>query len=508
MRRGVSVMIRMFMKWRLNPDDERGATVVIVLLSLVAMFGMLVLVVDVGGLLWKRRELVNGSDSGALAAAKTCADEADATDPEIQSDTYATENVGNLTGGDGGIINIQGCDSGQSGFVTVQYHQNQKLYFAQVLGFGSTNGVTTKATAAWGPLAGGNVVPIVVESGTLQGTCHIPSSTPVDPTNPPLCPLWYDNNTLGSADWGFMNLDQWNVAGDANCSNAGTSDRSDWIHNDFADPLLLNGDPLGSQPTYVCVDTGHSAADWQDLVQRMAANPFVLLPVNDCAGQVDSTGNVTPCPATPDKYDIIGFIKLKLVQVLQGDDQTLADSTPCAVDCGGTPPTTGDCGNGVDLGLGAAFDRNLAVLADNDCGAPTWTTIDSIPYASVSVFVRQGNNVTPFVGCPPIGGTGCDYRYNEDPVNTVGGIAPFTLKWVNVLTRSVPNKMVKLSWTVDGIAPTPGICHPHTSDPNAICVQMAYMGFSTGGDKVGVGQLFGTFGYVLCDRTLGTCPDQ
>ncbi len=35
------------------------------------MFGMIVLVVDVGGLLWKRRELVNASDAAALSAAQT-----------------------------------------------------------------------------------------------------------------------------------------------------------------------------------------------------------------------------------------------------------------------------------------------------------------------------------------------------------------------------------------------------------------------------------------------------
>jgi Flp pilus assembly protein TadG len=493
----------MFARWRLNPDDERGATVVIVVLALVAMFGMLVLVVDVGGLLWKRRELVNGSDSGALAAAKTCANEADTTSPETQSDTYATQNVTNLTGGDGGIIQVQGCDSGDSGFVTVQYHQEQRLFFAQVLGFGSTNGVTTKATAAWGPLAGGNVVPIVVESGTLQGTCHIPSQTPVDPNNPPLCPLWYDNYSLGSADWGFMNLDQWGVAPNANCSNAGTADRSKWITNDYTGhPLLLNGDPIGSQPTYVCVDTGHTTADWQDLVARMNANPFVLLPVNDCAGQLDNSGNVTPCPATPDKYDIIGFIKLKLIQVLKGNDQTLADGTPCAVDCGGTPPTTGSCPNSATLG--SATDAGaygmggwlLDTIAVAQCGASK--APDAV--ANVSIFKKVGPVTTTYVKCT-VAGPGCDYIFNA---------ATHRVDWYNLLTSpGASGDTVQFDWTINGIAPTPGICHPHTSDSNAICVQMAYLGFSTGGNQICPDcENFGTFGYVLCDRTLGTCPDQ
>jgi len=53
----------------LDPREERGATVVIVALVLIAMFGMMGLVVVVGGLLWTRREIVNGSDAAALSGA-------------------------------------------------------------------------------------------------------------------------------------------------------------------------------------------------------------------------------------------------------------------------------------------------------------------------------------------------------------------------------------------------------------------------------------------------------
>src|SRR3954470_2764520 len=52
--------------------DQSGVTMVIVALCLIALMGMLVLVVDVGGLLWNRRAMVNASDAAALAAAKSC----------------------------------------------------------------------------------------------------------------------------------------------------------------------------------------------------------------------------------------------------------------------------------------------------------------------------------------------------------------------------------------------------------------------------------------------------
>ena len=50
----------------------------------------------------------------------------------------------------------------------------QTLFFAGVLGFGGNQQVTGAATAAFGPSAGGNAVPIVLESGQLQGVCKVP----------------------------------------------------------------------------------------------------------------------------------------------------------------------------------------------------------------------------------------------------------------------------------------------------------------------------------------------
>src|SRR5437870_109141 len=82
----------------LDLRQERGATVVIVALVLIAMFGMMVLVVDVGGLLWKRRELVNGSDAAALSAASTCALplSVDPKSAEEAADPLAAQNVTGL----------------------------------------------------------------------------------------------------------------------------------------------------------------------------------------------------------------------------------------------------------------------------------------------------------------------------------------------------------------------------------------------------------------------------
>ena len=57
---------------RRAPSGEDGATLIIVTLSLLALFGMMVLVVDVGSLLYARRAMVNAADAAALAAAQSC----------------------------------------------------------------------------------------------------------------------------------------------------------------------------------------------------------------------------------------------------------------------------------------------------------------------------------------------------------------------------------------------------------------------------------------------------
>ena len=196
---------------RTHVDDERGATLVIVTLCLIALFGMLVLVVDVGGLLWKRRELVNGSDAAALAAAKTCATDPllDPQSPGTVADDWAAQNVGGTV--TGGIVDSLGCDprTPGGGFVTVRYSSDQSLFFAPVLGFGDSNGVTTEATAAWGSLGSGRAVPIVLESSQFQGPCDIPDN--VDPGDE--CSFWYNNGpfAIGDSNWGFLNLDKWDV---------------------------------------------------------------------------------------------------------------------------------------------------------------------------------------------------------------------------------------------------------------------------------------------------------
>jgi Putative Flp pilus-assembly TadE/G-like len=458
---------------RLRGRDESGAVAVIVALSLVAIFAMMILTVDVGGLLLKRRAMVNASDAAALAAAQSCADTEDTLDPDAQAFKYAHENVDALVPGDGGITELVGCDTGR-GHVSVFYSIPQTLFFAGVLGLGQDRPVATEATAAWGPVAGGSVVPIVIESGYLQGVCKVPDGVSVGDT----CSLYYNNgdSSLGDGNWGFMNLDQWNVSSTEGCHSAGSADRRDWILNDFPDLLSLNGNPPGSAPTYVCNDTGHSSSNWQDLVDRMTLNSILMFPVNDCDGQLDKSGSVSPCPSTPDKYDIIGFTKLKLTAVYKGND-------PAAI---GSPGASGTCQPAI-----SAFTTGQVWNFSSSYGTAGCPSQKPDTVSTVSITPKKG---AAYNQCAP-GDLSASCAYWYDP----------SVPSITWRTAPANNLKVQYDWSMNG---TPGACGTHPSDPNAICLVTEWRGFTTGPGPIGSGDDFGTHAFALCDLAIGSCPEE
>ncbi len=478
-----------------NRNDEGGAVAVIVALCMIAIFAMVVLTVDVGGLLLERRSMVNAADAGALAAAKSCArtDDSPAEDPEEQADIYAKDNVTDLPAdGIDNITEIVGCDSG-SGHVSVSYSEQHDLFFAAVLpGQRDTGTITTTATASWGPLAGGFAIPIVLDKDYVQSTCKVPDGIEIGDT----CAFWYDNkDTTGSANWGFMNLSQWNVDPGAHCSSSGSSSRADWIANGYPDIRLLNGSPPGSAATYVCNDTGHSSRDWKDLADE--EGHVKLFPINDCDGQISKGGTPAPCPATPDKYDIVGFSSLLIQHVYKGND-------PLAI---GTLGANGTCSKDLQSGS-PAFDadgdvttlQTIDLTAFGTYGPACGVFSASSNISSVTVTPKRG---TAYVQCALGQTTGCHYTYDPNTKK---------ITWIATGTRRTGTREsnddlhISFGWANAG---TPGACGVQSSDPNAICLVTEWRGFTTGPGPIGAGTNFGVGGITLCDLDYSVgCPDQ
>lgn len=297
-------------------DGEHGATAVIVALSLVALLGLVVLTVDVGQVLFKRRAMVNASDAAALAAAQSCAGIDDTDVPSIVANTFAQLNVSVATGS---ITEVVGCDGPAFGHVSVQYGMDQSLFFAGVLGFNGPAQIATVATAGWGPTGAGHPIPIVVYEGNSQGGCDVQEGFKPDPDEPP-CYMWYDNDQFENSAFGFLNLctasdpcqQGWDVGRYDTCPNVGASDRDEWIGGNWSGDATETNYP---DITYVCRVSGLASSDWDGLETRLGDE--LLFPVNDCLTQVDKAGVEIGCDPSvaPDKYNIVGFVVLRLEAV-------------------------------------------------------------------------------------------------------------------------------------------------------------------------------------------------
>lgn len=449
--------------------NEEGAVAVIVVLSLIAIFGMIVLTVDVGQILFKRRAMVNASDAAALAAAQTCAGLDDAEIPEAMADMFALENVSNAITVAPNITELVGCDGPAFGHVSVEYAVNQNLFFAGVLGFDGPASVRTAATAGWGPARAGNPVPIVVYTGQDQGNCDINENIPEGQE----CYLWYDNDLFANSAFGFLNLctatdpcqTGWDVGGADSCPNVGSSLRRDWIMGDWSGgPNAINWPGA----TYVCRVSGLSSSDWSTLESRVDDLPpgnQLMFPVNDCATQVDSNGNAIGCISNqaPDKYNIVGFIILQL--------DAVHDS---AAEWGGTPYSLCRRNN-----VNVVRNQPIPLSSLPGGGCPDGSTPSGVENLLVG-------------GIAP-GAPGAQFVY--DDLNE-------TVTWTGPDGRTD----FEFNWWLDGE------CGAPPGNSSAVCLKVTTVDVQFNGrgacDVEDDCPDFGVRGVRLCDLEIGSCPDD
>ena len=333
------------MRRRLPPEahgDESGAVLIIVTLSLLALFGMMVLVVDVGSVLYVRRALVNSADAAALAAAQSCSKKEGGAVANTQATYYAGANHQGAFVAGGYPQYFPRCDA-PAGLVTVRVRVNTPLFFAPVLGANTNTGVTTQATAVWGGAgAGEKVAPLMLSANRLSN-CQIPPADPNStPTGGPVCTFWWNNSNraqrnpdLANAEWGTLDLLNWDILPSVHCNNSTPPQFEQWMLRGFPLPLPIDSDFYGGVEddthTYVCRGQGNfGAALDNDIEDAIAAGDPVYFPVNRSETQIDPTPQdpigVTCAPAdyaatgcAVDKYDIIGFARLYIDEIYRGN---------------------------------------------------------------------------------------------------------------------------------------------------------------------------------------------
>jgi len=495
--------VRKLISRRLNAADEDGVTLVIVALCLIALFGMLVLVVDVGGLLLNRREMVNASDAGALSAAKSCilpASKDQFATAEDAADAYALDNSPRAkASGITNIIQLNGCETKGNGYVTVRYSADQHLFFAPVLGAGGNGQVTTQATAIFGPSGRASPLPIVLYDQAFNN-CKLKQQ--IDPNA--TCYVWEDNsNTQGAqASFGLLDLRTddpssygWNSNPGVSCSNPGNGPDT-WINNYQSAPLpdLPSNWPA---PTYVCRVDGFQSNAWADL-QKLVDDDDVAdnndpedilyFPLNRCepvldgsqGGQIErinsSQWQEVPCPQTPTQFDIIGFVAAKLIHIYDPKDVQGSSGT-----CN-KPRIMPGANNGV-------FDLNTFGTF-NGCFTTSPDTI-----SNVTIDRSSGTPQPSPVQCPTlVFANNCDWTY--DATSKI-------ISWnVNGPAQDNASFDVKFNWQTGGAC---GI--PPAGNNSGHCLILQPVEVQVGGSGAGTGSPDSNLrSYRLCEPAIpGSC---
>jgi hypothetical protein len=315
-------------------DDERGATLIIVTLSLLALFGMMILVVDVGSLLFTRRAIVNAADAAALAAAQSCGKQQGQSQADLQANFYTVANQSGAVVVTGFPKYFPSCDN-PWGYVTVRVTTDRPLYFAPVLGLDPETPVAAEAKASWGGAgAGEKVAPLMLSANRLSDCDIPPAEGDVQPVD---CAFWWNNSPrskpedLANAEWGTLDLLKWDITTGTHCDNSTPPQFQEWMLSGFFEPLPIDSDYYGGTAgdgrTFVCRGQGNFGNSLNNTVEEaiLRGDPLYF-PVNDPATQVDPYGD--PCPPPPpgvaatcsvDKYNIIGFAKLTVIALYKGN---------------------------------------------------------------------------------------------------------------------------------------------------------------------------------------------
>lgn len=149
-------------------EHEKGAATILVAMLLVVLMGFAALAVDVGAMYAEKAQLQTGADSAALAIAGDCAGGA-CGDFNATGDLLADANSND---GSSGIASITFPNS-----TTVRVETNARdastdqdnfrLYFAQVLGF-STSDIRAVAEASWGAPSAAETLPWTISQCVFE----------------------------------------------------------------------------------------------------------------------------------------------------------------------------------------------------------------------------------------------------------------------------------------------------------------------------------------------------
>lgn len=304
-------------------NEERGAVLAIVAITLISMLGMLVLTFDLGRGVAIRRNMVNASDAAAIAAARDCA----LGSPYGQAQQAARELIAHNNGSarltffeaDPILCNgnlPQGTTIDPS-LVTVESTVLQEYFFAQIFGL-SSGDVRTRARALWGPAIGvANPVPLRLPASTTDGTASMNEclEQPVGYVGEE-CAFGFDNTAPvggSSSNWGILDFPEGWPTEPPNpmaCSSqsGGANDVIDYLSGNVGDFMPV----LWTSPVYVCAEGGLSATAINWIIDWLIAHigQGLIFPVMGTQPPIVTPGGQS--------YPVVGFVKLSVMGAWRG----------------------------------------------------------------------------------------------------------------------------------------------------------------------------------------------
>jgi hypothetical protein len=368
-----------------------------------------------------------------------------------------------------------------SGHVTVQYSTVQNLWFAGIFGK-SQNNVTTKATAEWGGVASSNPVPLIVtlsDGGNV--TCTDPDTGEPVTINPdtPIgagCYLWFDNGSSGGSFGGFggsvfgsLNLNKWNVDEDANCNNKELNENAGYAHDGgfFGEMESLNY----PSETWVCSGDGNAQNLYDDDGLNNSVGKTLVFPVTD--GTTIPPGETDPSKI--DKFNVVGFVALKLHAVYDANQTGAASGS-----CSGVRP------------MAAGTSLNLDFLGFNEgCFTAAPDTI-----SGVTVAKEKSGQPGPAPQPCPVGlpSGSCDWTYTDSTRQLAWNAAG--------PAEEGEQYVVSFDWA------NTGVCGPQPSNASAHCIVVSWEGAQIGNGPLG-GLNVGVGAVRLCDLAItGSCDTE
>lgn len=306
-------------------DDEQGAVLAIVAITLLALLGMLVLTFDLGRGVAIKRNMVNAADAGALAAARECGLARGEVSAMQAADELVADNndAATVTGFqiDPGPAQCSGApnpDPDGRNTVTVTVNVPQEYFFAQIFGFDSGT-VAASATAEWTPGVA-NPVPLKLDIADVEG-CTTAGGD---------CFFEFESDQSGSQR-GWLDFPQgWPTDNNdpARCTSqaGGANELREYIEQmGLPGSIALQAALWNPPPTYVCAAGGvpntlvQQIVDWLNATADLTPTPIVDFPVVAC------DGTAPPCypwssTGGRDAYPVVDFAGLSIVQAWSGHE--------------------------------------------------------------------------------------------------------------------------------------------------------------------------------------------